>query len=163
MTCHLGLKEPALKNAPEPYRTHPQIYHDIEEFGCTVCHEGQGAATEYLESIGKVKYWDRPILPRAYMEASCGKCHKEADVPEAPDRKLGRKLIHESNCVGCHRLDGNEKQWVPSLDGIGSKVNRTWLVNWLKNPATYFRKAKMPNFLMTDEEVNTLADFLRPG
>lgn len=160
VTCHLGLKEPALNTAPEPYRTHPQIYHDIEEFGCTVCHEGQGAATEYRESIGKVKYWDRPILPRAYMEASCAKCHKEAEVPQAPKLTVGRTLLRESNCAGCHKIEGYDKQWVPSLDGIGSKVNRGWLVSWLKNPAGYFAKTKMPNFLLPDYEANTLADFL---
>ena len=91
VTCHVGLKEPALKNAPEPYRTHPQMFHDTEEFGCTICHEGQGAATEYMESIGKGKYWDRPILPRAFMEASCAKCHKEQEVPGAPVLNLGAR------------------------------------------------------------------------
>jgi len=160
VTCHLGLKEPALMNAPQPYRTHPQIYHDIEEFGCTVCHEGQGAATEYRESIGRVRYWDRPALPRAYMEASCAKCHKEADVPQAPALNLGRALIRESNCVGCHKIEGYDKQWVPALDGIGAKVNRAWLVNWLKNPAGYFAKTKMPNFQLSEDEANMLADFL---
>ena len=160
VTCHLGLKEPALRNAPEPYRTHPAIYHDIEDFGCTVCHEGQGAATEYRESVGKVKYWSSPMLPQAYMEASCGKCHKEAEVPQAPTLNLGRKLLRDSNCAGCHAIDGYDKQWVPGLDGIGSKVNRAWLVNWLRNPAGYFAKTKMPNFLLSDDEANTLADFL---
>ena len=160
VTCHLGLKEPALRNAPEPYRMHPQIYHDIEEFGCTTCHEGQGLATEYKESIGKVKFWDRPILPREYMEASCGKCHKESEVPLAPVLNLGRKLIREYNCVGCHKIEGYEKQWVPRLDAIGSKVNRAWLVNWLKSPAAYFARARMPNFVLSDEDANTLADFL---
>lgn len=159
-TCHLGLKEAALKNAPQPYRTHPQIHHDIEEFGCTVCHEGQGAATEFNESIGKVKYWDKPILPREYMEASCAKCHKEADVPQASVLNLGRKLLHESNCAGCHKIGGVEREWVPTLSGIGSKVNRAWLVGWLKNPPGYFPRTKMPNFLLSDEEANTLADFL---
>lgn len=160
VTCHLGVEEPALASAPEPFRTHPRIYHDIEELGCTICHEGQGAATEYRESIGKVKYWDTPILPRQFMEASCAKCHKEKDVPQAPILNLGRTLIEESNCMGCHKLDGYEKQWIPALDGIGLKVDRTWLVNWLKNPKGYFPGTRMPNFLLTDEEANTLADFL---
>lgn len=159
-TCHLGLKETALKGTPEPYTTHPLIYHDIEEFGCTVCHEGQGAATEYWESIGKVKYWDRPILPAAYMEASCAKCHKEQDVPQAPVVNSGRKLIRELNCVGCHKLEGYEKQWAPELGGIAQKVNRTWLVHWLKDPASYFAQSRMPNFSLPDDDANTLADFL---
>ncbi len=159
-TCHLGIKEQALKNAPQPYRTHPAIYHDVEEFGCTVCHEGQGAATDYKESVGKTEFWDKPMLPREYMEASCAKCHKEREVPQAPVLNLGRKLIEESNCVGCHKIDGYQRQWVPPLDGIGSVVNRNWLVHWLKDPKQYFPKTRMPNFMLKDEEVNILADFL---
>ena len=159
-TCHLGLKEPALKNAPEPFTTHPHIHHDIEEFGCTICHEGQGAATEYRESIGKVKYWDRPILPAAFIEASCAKCHKEQNVPDAPVLTHGRQLIHDLNCAGCHKLPGYERQWVPDLDGIALKVNRTWLVHWLQDPAAYFAQSRMPNFVLSDDEANTLADFL---
>ena len=58
----------------------------------------------------------------------------------------GRKLVRESNCVGCHKIDGYQKQWDPSLDGIGSKVNRTWLVHWLKNPKQYYPQTKNAEF-----------------
>lgn len=160
VTCHLGLKEKALIEVKQPFRTHPRIYHDFEELGCTICHEGQGSATTYAEAIGKVKYWDKPILPTKYMEASCAKCHKEKEVRHAPILTLGRKLIEESNCIACHKMDGFTKQWVPGLDGIGAKVNRRWLVNWLKNPKAYYSKTRMPNFLLSDEETNILADFL---
>ena len=160
VTCHLGLKEKALANARQPFTTHPHIYHDFEEFGCTICHEGQGPATTYKESVGKVKYWDKPVFPREYMEASCGKCHKEQTVPHAPLLSLGRKLIEESNCVGCHKIEGYRKQWVPSLNGIGLKVNRAWLFTWLKNPKAYAPKTKMPNFQFSDDDANNLADFL---
>ena len=159
-TCHLGLKEEALLDAKEPFRTHPRIHHDIEEFGCTMCHGGQGVATDYKESVGNVKFWNQPMLPGAFIEASCGKCHKEQNVPEAPVLNEGRKLVQESNCVACHKIEGYQKQWVPPLNGIGSKVNRTWLVNWLKNPKQYFPATKMPNFLLSDEDADNLADFL---
>ncbi|MBI3110281.1 MAG: c-type cytochrome [Ignavibacteriales bacterium] len=159
-TCHLGLSEPALQQARQPFRAHPRIDHDFEEFGCTVCHEGQGAATTYKGSVGNVEYWDKPMYPTKFMEASCGKCHKEKEVLRAPILTFGRELIEESNCAACHRTEGFEKQWTPSLDGIGSKVNRSWLVNWLKNPKAYFAKTRMPNFFLTDDEVNILADFL---
>jgi mono/diheme cytochrome c family protein len=159
-TCHLGLKESALRNAKEPFMTHPRIHHDIEEFGCTECHGGQGVATEYKESVGDVKFWDQPMLAASFIESSCGKCHKEQNVPEAPVLNEGRKLIAESNCVGCHKIAGYQKQWVPSLDGIGSKVNRNWLYLWLKNPQKYFAGTKMPNFFLSDSDANNLADFL---
>lgn len=160
ITCHLGLKEKALTNANQPFTTHPLIYHDYEDFGCTICHDGQGPATTYKESVGKVEYWDKPILPSKFIEASCGKCHKEKVVPDAPVVTLGRKLIEESNCVACHVIPGYDKQWVPSLNGIGSKINKSWLFNWLKEPQAYFPKAKMPNFKLTDEEAYILTDFL---
>lgn len=160
VTCHLGLKEKALAGVKQPFRTHPHVYHDFEEFGCTICHEGQGSSTTYKESIGRVTYWDRPIYPREYMEAACGKCHKEKPVPQAPILTSGRTLIEEANCVACHAIENYTKQWVPSLDGIGSKVNRTWLVNWLKNPKSYFVRTKMPNYMLADDEANILADFL---
>ena len=160
VTCHLGLKEKALTESRQPFRAHPQIHHEYEEFGCTICHEGQGPATTFEESVGRVEYWDKPIFPKDYMEASCGRCHKEPNVPQAPILTMGRKIIEESNCIGCHKLEGFDRQWVPSLDGIGSKVNRNWLVRWLKNPKSYFAKTRMPNFFLSDEEAHLLADFL---
>lgn len=159
-TCHLGLERKELAQAEQPFRTHPRVYHNIEDFGCTTCHEGQGLATTTQEAHGAVKYWEGRILPTQFMEASCAKCHKEKEVPEAPILTLGRKLIEESNCAGCHKMEEHQKQWVPSLDGVGTKVNRTWLVNWLKHPKDYFPNTRMPNFMLTEEEVNNLTDFL---
>ena len=160
VTCHLGLDREGLGMGVQPFRQHPKIYHNLEDFGCTVCHEGQGLATTTQEAHGKVEYWERPTLPAEFMEASCAKCHKEREVPQAPLLTLGRKLIEESDCVGCHKIGGYQKQWVSSLDGVGGKVNRAWLVDWLIHPKGYFPKTKMPNFLLDKEEVNDLADFL---
>jgi len=160
-TCHLGIKEPALKDAPQPFRTHPEIHHDIDELGCTSCHDGQGSATDFKEAHGQTEYWDQPVLPVKYMEASCGKCHKEPEVHEAPMLTLGRKLIAEYNCAGCHKIDGFTKQWVPPLDGVGAKVNSGWLVGWLKNPKGYWDHTHMPNFGMNDTDAHNIADFLK--
>lgn len=159
-TCHLGLSEPALANAPQPFRTHPAMHHDIEEFGCTMCHEGQGRATTFKEAIGHVEHWDSPILPREYIEASCGKCHKDQNVRNAPTLTQGRTLIAKYGCNGCHAMNGVAKNWAPPLTGIGAKVNRAWLTKWLKRPKDYFDDSRMPNFNLSDDDVNTLADFL---
>ncbi|MBI4531650.1 MAG: c-type cytochrome [Candidatus Latescibacteria bacterium] len=160
VTCHVGIGDPALKKAPQPFRTHPEIPHDIAEFGCTICHQGQGLATTFREAIGNVKYWDRPTLPVQFIESSCGKCHKEDDVPDAPSLTLGRRLLVEANCTGCHRIAGVKKGFTPNLNGIGSKVNRTWLFQWLKTPKALIPNARMPNFLLTDGEAAILTDYL---
>jgi len=159
-SCHLGLKEATMKNAPEPFRTHPRIAHDFDEIGCTICHKGQGLATEFPASIGKVEYWDQPILPREFLEASCGTCHKESQVPEADVLSRGRRLIEEYRCVACHKIVGFDKASAPSLDGIGTKTTRGWLVRWLQNPKALQPRTKMPDFLLSGDEIQILADFL---
>src|SRR6516225_8363586 len=65
-TCHLGIKEPALANAPQPFRQHPNMRHNVEEYGCTSCHGGNGSATEVKEAHGQSEFWEEPILPAKY-------------------------------------------------------------------------------------------------
>jgi mono/diheme cytochrome c family protein len=160
-SCHLGITNSKLINVPEPYNTHPKIYHDIEKFGCTICHQGQGLATDYSDAHQVSEFWDKPLLPRKYIESSCGRCHIGKGLDDTPDINLGRKLIEDYNCIACHDISGIEKTFVPSLNGIGNKVNnRNWIAYWLKNPFRVLSKAKMPNFLLSQEEINSLADFL---
>lgn len=47
-TCHQGMTQPTLADAsvPQPFRTHPPIPHNVRDWGCTICHRGQGPATE---------------------------------------------------------------------------------------------------------------------
>ncbi|HEX7412072.1 MAG TPA: hypothetical protein VF298_08040, partial [Bacteroidales bacterium] len=47
ITCHTGIDNGKLANAPLPFRSHSQIPHDIATFGCTICHNGQGLATNF--------------------------------------------------------------------------------------------------------------------
>src|ERR1043166_349208 len=49
-TCHVGIDRSGFEDQPNPYKTHPHreallTAHPPEKFGCTPCHEGQGAAT----------------------------------------------------------------------------------------------------------------------
>ncbi len=49
MTCHLGIDRPGFENVPQPFRTHPNREaffgkHPVSRFGCSGCHQGQGAA-----------------------------------------------------------------------------------------------------------------------
>lgn len=160
-SCHIGISDSKLVTAPEPFNTHPRIFHDPEKFGCTICHQGQGLATNYNDVHEVSEFWDKPLLPDKYIEATCGRCHIGQNLKDTPNLNYGKEIVEDFNCVGCHDLPGIKKKFVPGLDGIGSKVTgRQWLVNWLKNPNKVLSKAKMPNFLFSDDEVNTLTDFL---
>lgn len=160
VSCHLGLREDALADAPQPYRRHPRMHHDFEEIGCTICHDGQGLATSFEASVGLVEYWDKPLLPQPFMEAACGRCHLEEEVPEAPVLSRGRQLMRELNCAACHVLPRLERRVVQPLDGIGHKVQPGWLRRWLDNPASQIPNTRMPDFELQDDEVEFLTAFL---
>ena len=160
-TCHIGINNPALNKAPQPYTTHPEMYHDPLEYGCFTCHQGQGLATNAAEAHGESEHWDKPLLPPEYLEASCGKCHPGDKVPEAPVLSEGRQLLSQLDCAGCHLLGDRKKgSFVPALDGIGEKTSRAWLARWLQAPEAVRSATRMPDFYLSDQEVNLLTDFL---
>lgn len=160
VSCHLGLSETKLLNTYEPFKAHPKIYHDYEKFGCTVCHQGQGLATSAEKAMVATEFWDKPILPREYIESSCGSCHKERFVQGADRLNNGRDLIEDLGCVGCHIIGDFKNNFSPSLNGLGEKVNRGWLLGWLKNPNDLKWNTRMPDFLFNDDDAGALADFL---
>ena len=50
-TCHVALRETSLVDVKaQPFRPHPPIPHKLTEFGCVLCHRGQGAATTVEEA-----------------------------------------------------------------------------------------------------------------
>ena len=162
ITCHIGYDDVKLANAPVPFRSHSRIPHDLSAFGCTICHDGQGLATNYSDAHLPSAYWDKPVLPTRYLESSCGRCHTNENLILTPSLNLGRQEITDLNCTGCHDLYGSyKKSFVPSLNGIGTKVvSRTWLTRWLKNPRDLQPETKMPDFVLSGKEVDILSDFL---
>ena len=162
ITCHNGFDDPKLANAPLPFRSHSKIPHEMGSFGCTICHNGQGLATNFSDAHLPSAFWDKPVLPNRYLESSCGRCHVNENLKMTPNLNRGRQEIDELNCVGCHNLSGGyRKSYIPSLNGIGSKVvGRSWLTHWLKNPRDIRPQTKMPNFLLSSKEVEILSDFL---
>src|SRR5207253_5978573 len=84
-TCHQGITQASLADpaVPQPFRAHPRIPHPATDWGCVVCHRGQGAATEVAEAHETTLAWEQPLLPIRYIQASCGVCHRDK-LREAP-------------------------------------------------------------------------------
>lgn len=143
-TCHQGIENPAAEGFPLPHRTHPRLDlfvgakspHPKEEFGCTVCHEGQGSATDFRwasHAPNHVKQrrrwegelgwasnpsWEFPMLPRRFHESRCMVCHREAMALEAQDNAsnsaapnllAGYHLVQQYGCGGCHEIPAFRK------------------------------------------------------
>ncbi|HXZ18526.1 MAG TPA: c-type cytochrome, partial [Candidatus Acidoferrales bacterium] len=174
-TCHQGITQPSLSGAgvPQPYRAHPPIPHSAAEWGCVICHRGQGPATEVAEAHETTLAWEQPLLPVPFIQGSCGSCH-QGDLPQTPKLNRGRQLLVEFNCTACHRLEGVERPVMlgPDLTRIGSKTSREWIYKWLKEPRTVTdangavngyeteESPRMPQFKLDEGDLRALSAYL---
>lgn len=137
----------------QPFTSHPRLDlfvgstspHKKGEMGCTICHDGQGSATDFkwashtpndaqqgLEWSRKYGWFDNhhwifPMTPERFIESNCLKCHHEVvdlepserfPQPPAPKLVKGYELVREYGCYGCHEIggfDGPTKRIGPDL------------------------------------------------
>ena len=165
-TCHVGLKEVSLTDVgAQPFRRHPVIPHTLDQFGCVMCHRGQGPATTVEEAHSSTLAWEQPLLPARYVQSSCGQCHR-APLTGTPQLNLGRNLLARYGCVHCHTIklpDGTAVTPTddpPSLEHVADKTTREWIYAWLKDPQAYAVTATMPNFKLSDADARDISAFL---
>ena len=108
---------------------------------------------------------------------------KEAD-PAPPALKgdpiRGEILVKSLGCVGCHKLqetplsvfqDDEEKkkfskrsrfleEFAPTLSAVGSKMNKTWLYHWVRNPRAHFGESMMPNLRLSEQDGLDVVEYL---
>jgi len=161
-TCHLGVEDPTMKDAPEPFRYHANLgSHVPSKFGCTICHGGQGLATDKVAAHGKVDFWPNPLLSKEYIRASCGRCHKEGDVPGVPELTEGRRLFESQGCRGCHKLSGVGGSIGPDLTAEGANHRAPgWLEQHFLTPNAVSIGSAMPNFHFTREQARALTYYM---
>jgi len=107
VSCHVGMApgEQGLVG-PRVVSSHKPVGHDPGEYGCTVCHGGQGRATEKADAHGNVHFWPEPMIPGRFAYAGCGSCHTHLSVPHPAQLARGRTLVERYDCLACHRLNG---------------------------------------------------------
>ena len=161
-TCHQGVEDPTMKDAPEPFRYHAGLGpHIPSKFGCTICHGGQGLATDVKDAHGNVPFWQTPLLPADYVRASCGRCHKEGDIPGVPELAEGRRLFESQGCRGCHKLNGVGGSIGPDLTEEGaSQRSPEWLESHFLAPNVVSPGSAMPNFHFTREQARDLTYYM---
>jgi len=169
ISCHVGIDESSTVASIEPFTAHPgrEVFfgnHKISRFGCTSCHRGQDRATSSVsKGHGDVKYWDYPMLRGDDVQASCIVCHVNVKgLRGAETLSSGIETLERKGCYGCHKIAGYEDmpKIGPVLSGVGTKINYTWVINWLKDPKSVFPTARMPKFGFSDEEAMAIADYL---
>ena len=107
VSCHVAMApgEELVTGSPV-LQTHPPVSHDPAEYGCTVCHGGQGLATEKADAHGDVEFWPQPMLAPGMSQAGCGTCHGQVAIPGAGALAASREAFERLSCLACHRVDG---------------------------------------------------------
>ncbi|WP_431685445.1 c-type cytochrome [Hahella sp. NBU794] len=79
----------------------------------------------------------------------------------------GKEIWEENNCIGCHTLMGEGAYFAPELANVfdrrgGDQAFTAFLKAWMAaQPLDVPGRRKMPQFNLTDEQVEDLAEFLK--
>jgi mono/diheme cytochrome c family protein len=152
ISCHCALDDPRMAEASQPLRAHPGAWlntHPAEEFGCTLCHGGQGRALDMRNAHARTAEvrWPRPLLPGKYLQSACAGCHlalfsASPDLDSARILSRGRAVFAREGCLGCHRVRGVGGSLGPDLTEQGNKTRHEYdyrriageqsIPNWLR-------------------------------
>ena len=85
--------------------------------------------------------------------------------------KKGKTLYTNRGCAGCHQF--GRKSGGPDLNGLASRRTKEWLTRWLKETTEMiatdstaqamvaeFQGVKMPQFKLTDAEIDALINYM---
>ncbi len=86
---------------------------------------------------------------------------KEQKPPFAVSGPVGR-LFDRYRCLSCHRIRGSGGALAPDLSDEGSKVERNWLISYLRKPYAIrpTLTERMLRLNMTEKEAALLADYI---
>jgi sulfur oxidation c-type cytochrome SoxX len=192
-TCHIAMDDPRFDKFAEPLKTHPyspalgdrmvngkwERRHKFADFGCTVCHDGQGRGLETHYSHGEDHYWPEPLAGyvvqanwredlkpklkgKQYMEANCAQCHTEEGFAGTATVTRGRQLFQSSNCYGCHRIEGlSDGTLGPDLTEAGKKFKVDYLWESIADPRANSATSFMPKFNLSEDDIRALVIFLK--
>jgi nitric oxide reductase subunit C len=71
-----------------------------------------------------------------------------------------RPTIFNQMCLACHSLEGQGGKVGPALDDVGSRLDREYIVKWLRDPLLVKPDTKMPKLPLSDGDIIELAAFL---
>lgn len=72
----------------------------------------------------------------------------------------GVQLVDDYECRSCHQIGGGGALKGPSLDGITTQLDDVSIRLWLRNPKAIKGDTAMPNFHLSDSEIEAIVAYL---
>lgn len=110
--------------------------------------------TAFVIAIGFIVLWLAFAPPRFWLNLT-----KRVDLVDAA--LTGSSLVEQYDCRGCHVIDAEGQPYGPTLDGVSRRLDSVSLRIWLRDPAAIIPDTKMPNFHLSDSEVEALVAYLK--
>lgn len=79
-----------------------------------------------------------------------------------PTAAVGAQLVQKYDCRSCHRIAGQGGLAASNLAGITQRgtLGRVPLRQWLENPRAVQPDTAMPNFQLSDSEIDAIVAYL---
>jgi cytochrome c2 len=142
--------------------------------GCNGCHryEGYDKEPEDLNSIGQqIKQIENQkkdnLKQTAYLmkEADNAESNDEANKlnTQAVDLRVANSKLDarlQQLDFQSHSLMEDMKKIGPNLKDVRLKLNKNWIPVWLKKPTDFRPTTKMPNFRLTDHQIQAISAYI---
>jgi cytochrome c551/c552 len=142
--------------------------------GCMGCHryEGYDKEPEDLVNVNQqIKQFDQQkkenlkIAADLMKQADAAESNEEANTLN--DKAIALKVAN-SKLDGriqqldfqSHSLMQDMKKVGPNLKDVRLKLNKNWIPVWLKKPTDFRPTTKMPNFRLTDHQIQAISAYL---
>ncbi len=79
-----------------------------------------------------------------------------------PGAIAGKHIWETRNCLGCHTLLGEGAYYAPELGNVYERRGPEFIKAWMQAmPTNAPGRRQMPNFNLTEQELNDLVEFFR--
>jgi len=140
--------------------TDEHLYRVIAEGGQAI--QGSRFMPPWGRTFSPAQIWDLVAYIRKLAAPT-----RSASAPAAQP-SAGAILAQELGCPVCHKIGNLESApMAPDLSAEGGRVQRAWLIRFLKAPQTIrpagyhpLSRVRMPDFRLSDEEAVSVAEYL---
>jgi len=171
-TCHSA--DMVLVSGDTQFQTINSGKEIFRRRGCNGCHryEGYDPEPEDLNSVGQqIKQIETQkkdnIKQTAYLMKQADAAESNDDANrlngEAVDLRVANSKLDgrlQQLDFQSHSLMQDMKKIGPNLKDVRLKLNKNWIPVWLKKPTEFRPTTKMPNFRLTDHQIQAISAYI---